>query len=167
MRGVVLLVVNEEGKYLLAQRASTKKRDPNKWTVAVSGMVEQGESYEEAIIRETKEELGITVTPSFLMKRKCVGEEAINFFQAIFYVQLSKDTQLTFDEQEVQDTKRLSKAEINQRLKDSPDDIIGAFHKYREIVKNMALPLIKHNQKGKTYQADNFQILYRNAGSIL
>ena len=31
----------------------------------------------------------------------------------------------------------------------------------------MTLSLIKDNQKGKTYQADGFQFLYRKAGSML
>ena len=57
MRTVSLRVVNEYGETLLVQRASTKSREPNKWTIAVGGGVEPGETYEEAIIRETKEEL--------------------------------------------------------------------------------------------------------------
>jgi 16S rRNA (adenine1518-N6/adenine1519-N6)-dimethyltransferase len=116
------------------QRASTKRREPNKRTIAVGGGVEAGESYEEAIVRETKEELGITVKPTFLVKRKSVDEEAINFFQAIFYVQLPKDTPFQFDEHEIQNTKWLSKAEIDERSQTSPDDFVASFHKYWEII---------------------------------
>jgi 16S rRNA (adenine1518-N6/adenine1519-N6)-dimethyltransferase len=160
--------VDEDKETLLVQRASTKKREPNKRTIAVGGGVEAGESYEEAIVRETKEELGITVKPTFLVKRKSVDEEIINFFQAIFYVQLPKNTPFQFDEHEIQNKKWLSKAEIDERLQTSPEDFIDSFRKYRELINETitVLPLIKDNQKGKTYQVDDFQILYRNAGSI-
>jgi 8-oxo-dGTP pyrophosphatase MutT (NUDIX family) len=134
MRVVVLRIVNEYGETLLVQRAATKKREPNKRTIAVGGGVEQGESYEEAIIRETEEELGIVVKPTFLVKRKSVDEEAINFFQAIFYVQLPKHTPFMFDEHEIQHTKWASKEEIDHLLTTSSDDFIDTFRKYQPII---------------------------------
>jgi isopentenyldiphosphate isomerase len=52
-----LRVMNEKGEYLITQRATTKSQSPNKRTLAVNGTVEQGESYEENIIKETQEEI--------------------------------------------------------------------------------------------------------------
>ena len=52
-----LFVMNEQGEILLTQRSANKSHNPNKRTLAVNGTVEQGESYESNIIKETKEEI--------------------------------------------------------------------------------------------------------------
>jgi len=57
---VALILLNNKGKILLQKRASTKKIEPNKWAWH-GGHVIAGETNIEAIIRETKEELGITL----------------------------------------------------------------------------------------------------------
>ena len=54
-----LWITNSKGEVLLARRAFNKKHDPGKWGPAVSGTVEEGETYESNIIKETEEELGI------------------------------------------------------------------------------------------------------------
>lgn len=48
-------------KNLIQKRAATKKQAPNKWGMT-AGHVDAGENFEEAIIREIKEELGIEVS---------------------------------------------------------------------------------------------------------
>lgn len=135
MRSVALRITNEHWETLLIQRASTKKREPNTRTTAVGGGVEQGETYEEAIIRETEEEIWIKITkPTLLIKRKSVNEEVVNFFMSIFHLQLPKDTPFQFDTEEIQYTKRLPKEKIDQRLATSPEDFVGAFRGYRPII---------------------------------
>jgi 8-oxo-dGTP diphosphatase len=51
-----------EGKALLVQRADNEDFLPSYWE-QVGGKVEPGESQEEAVIREVKEEAGINVVP--------------------------------------------------------------------------------------------------------
>ena len=53
-------LVDSDGNILLAQRAFSKKVDPGKWGPSVAGTVEKGETYEENIIKESKEEIGLT-----------------------------------------------------------------------------------------------------------
>ena len=55
-----LWVINSKDDVLLARRVLTKKNDPGKWSTGVAGTVENKESYEENIVREAQEELGIT-----------------------------------------------------------------------------------------------------------
>lgn len=55
-----LWIIDSSGDILLAQRTLDKKIDPGKWAEAVGGTVENAESYEETVIREAAEELGIT-----------------------------------------------------------------------------------------------------------
>lgn len=58
---VALILLNTKGEILLQKRASTKKIEPNKWAWH-GGHVIAGETCLEAIIRETKEELGIILS---------------------------------------------------------------------------------------------------------
>lgn len=50
---------NEKGELFLQKRALTKDLLPGKWDTAVGGHISPGESPEEALKRETEEELGI------------------------------------------------------------------------------------------------------------
>jgi 8-oxo-dGTP diphosphatase len=55
------LFIRPDGKVLLGLRAPSKKVWPNHWDT-VGGHVEAGESLEQALVRETQEEVGVTPT---------------------------------------------------------------------------------------------------------
>ena len=55
------LFIGADGKILLGLRAPTKKVWPNHWDT-IGGRVEAGESLDEALVREAREEVGVTPT---------------------------------------------------------------------------------------------------------
>ncbi len=62
----VLVLHPLDGTILLQKRSLGKDTSPGLWDVSVGGHVTFGQSYEEAVVRETREELGIDVTEADL-----------------------------------------------------------------------------------------------------
>ncbi|HEY1683774.1 MAG TPA: NUDIX domain-containing protein [Tepidisphaeraceae bacterium] len=58
----VVVAIERDGKFLCIRRAKNLPRAPGK-VCFPGGMIEPGESQEQAVIREMKEELGIDVEP--------------------------------------------------------------------------------------------------------
>ena len=55
------------GKYLMLRRSSEKDVGSGSWE-CVTGRVDQGEGFSEALQREVMEELGVHVTPDFILR---------------------------------------------------------------------------------------------------
>ncbi len=83
---VHLHIFNSEGKLFLQKRAMIKDIQPGKWDTSVGGHIGPGETVGEALIRETREELGlINLTPRFLGKyvyESSMERELVNSFSA-------------------------------------------------------------------------------------
>lgn len=60
--GIGAVIINDEGKYLLAKRGVRAKNEKGKWEFP-GGSVEFGDTMWETIVREMKEELGIEIEP--------------------------------------------------------------------------------------------------------
>ena len=58
----------KDGKILLSQRSAKKAICPLMWDVSVAGHVDAGETIEAAAIRETKEEIGLSISEKNLIK---------------------------------------------------------------------------------------------------
>lgn len=68
----VLWIINEDGEILLAQRAHHKSQDPDVWGPSVTGKLEVGETFDQALVREVEEELGLKptdYTPIYLFEK--------------------------------------------------------------------------------------------------
>lgn len=85
---VHLHVFNADGALYLQKRPMWKDIQPGKWDTAVGGHVDVGESPQDALFREVREELGITeFTPEFVDKyvfESAVERELVYVFQTTY-----------------------------------------------------------------------------------
>lgn len=66
---VHLHVFNPQGEVYLQHRPAWKSIQPNRWDTAVGGHIDLDETPKEALLRETREEIGLTdFTPRFLCR---------------------------------------------------------------------------------------------------
>ena len=85
---VHLHLFDSQGRIYLQQRPLWKDIQPGKWDTAVGGHVDYGEAIEIALLREVREELGITdVEPCFLQRYVFESErekELVHVFRAVY-----------------------------------------------------------------------------------
>ena len=93
---VHLHIFNSQGDLYLQKRVMTKKIQPGKWDTAVGGHIDYGESVEEALLRETREELGVeNFTPEFLMSyefRSAVEAELVYSYKCVYNGEFNPDS---------------------------------------------------------------------------
>jgi isopentenyldiphosphate isomerase len=65
-RCIYLLVFNQRGELFIHQRTAAKDIYPSYWDTAVGGVLAKGESFDEGVRRESREELGVELVPEFL-----------------------------------------------------------------------------------------------------
>ena len=92
---VHLHIFNEAGDLYLQKRPMTKDIQPGKWDTAVGGHVDYGETTEEALRREVREELGITdFTPEFITRyvfESSIEKELVNTFRTTYTGEITPD----------------------------------------------------------------------------
>jgi isopentenyldiphosphate isomerase len=85
---VHLHIFNSKGELYLQKRVMTKKIQPGKWDTAVGGHVDYGENVEVALLRETREELGVKdFVPEFLMRyefRSTIEAEMVYIYRCTY-----------------------------------------------------------------------------------
>lgn len=125
-----LWVINSYGQVLLAQRLLTKKQDPGRWGPAVAGTIEDGETYEENIRKEAREELGIDGV-AFKMGPKIFVEDngfGQGYFAQTFVAVLDWPTEkFTPQASEVAGVQWFDAATLPEAVRNEPEAFVAGF----------------------------------------
>jgi isopentenyl-diphosphate delta-isomerase len=107
---------------LLQRRALCKESWPGLWDISVAGHVSSGESAVDAAIRETREEIGLTVVASDLhhlgtLRYQCVLRDDFieNEFHEVYLLRRALDlSALTLDAEEVAEVRWVSLRDLDR-----------------------------------------------------
>ncbi|WP_346931256.1 NUDIX domain-containing protein [Clostridium sp.] len=118
-RVIHLWILNSRNELLIQQRSADKDAGANLWYVSVGGHIESSESIESTLIRETKEELGLDISPFmnsveylYTFKETMIEKNGAFFdneFYDVFVLKANFDIdEVTVQEEEVQAVKYIS-----------------------------------------------------------
>lgn len=123
-----LWLFTSNGEILLQQRSQKKTIYPLLWDVSVAGHIDAGETFIEAVLRETKEEIGLQLEPNHLQKigtflhetNYANGKIKDNEFHQVFIAKLNVElNNLMPQEDEVEALKLVSFKEFEILLNNS------------------------------------------------
>ncbi len=128
-----LWVTNSKNEILLAKRHHTKTHHPNMWGPAVSGTVDEGETYLENIIKETEEELGLkNIQPQPGPKTETNNE--YHHFTQWYTLSINKPAaEFKIPKNEVAEIKWFSPDELEKKLRETPEKFLPNLKKYFEL----------------------------------
>lgn len=123
---VHVCVFNSDGKMLIQRRQPFKRSWSGMWDLPVGGSSVSGDTSISAAIRETSEEIGVTLVPDEL-RRILTIETATGVFDDIYVVHKDLDeTALTLQYEEVEQVKWASAEEIKSMI---DEKIFIPYHK--------------------------------------
>jgi isopentenyl-diphosphate delta-isomerase type 1 len=113
-RSVMFFIFDDEDKVLVTKRTKTKDFFPEYWSIVLGGHVHAGESYEEAVVREIEEEVGLKAKPFFISSfKKRIPEEKEN---VKVYGVAVKD-RIILNDEELEKGEFLDLEEMEEKLK--------------------------------------------------
>jgi len=128
MRRIVrVFVFSTDGKLLLQRRSPNVIAFPNLWDQSAGGHVDIGEDPETAARRETREELGITVSLEEVVNYHRSDDPADKVFSYVYRATITPDTSIDFDTHEVAEVKWYTVTEFEQAVHDTPEAFTPTF----------------------------------------
>ena len=124
-----LWVTDKDQNILLAQRALVRKFNPGMWGPAVSGTVEEGETYKSNIIKEAREEIGL-VNFELILGPKNRVSSGHEYFGQWFTAIVDNDYLFVKQIEKVENIKWFAKSEIIKLLDENPAMFSKNFRSY-------------------------------------
>lgn len=129
-KAVAVFIINSKKQVLLQKRSKNKKMWPDMWDISAGGHVLAGEFGFQVIIREIKEELGLSVKKEEIIFIGCStsinkkGDILNKHFNEYYIVTKDIDEKnLSLQKEEVSEVKWINKEEIIERIKNNYDEI--------------------------------------------
>ena len=125
-RAIHLLVYNSIGELFLQKRSIKKDCFPDTWDSSASGHLDSGEDYDNCILREPREELGLKLKqpPERLFKIDACVETGQEF---VWVYKLFHEGPFQLDPEEISDGGWFSISQIDDWIAASPKDFAPAF----------------------------------------
>ncbi|MBM3211601.1 NUDIX domain-containing protein [Candidatus Poribacteria bacterium] len=108
-----VLVFNSKGELFLQKRSMNKDIQPGKWDTSVGGHLDPGETFDQAVRREIKEELGIETPLEYIYEywmHSEVETEYVHTYTCVY------DGPIKFDPKEISEGRFWTKEEIESNL---------------------------------------------------
>lgn len=145
-RAVYAFIINKQGDILLQKRSNSKKLWPNLWDVTVGGHVDAGEFGRQALIRESKEELGIDIDDNDIKylvgstSTNVQGDIINNHYNECYLITKDIDiSTIKLQPEEVAEIRFFSKDEILKRISNNYEGLTektGAWNFLVKILEN-------------------------------
>lgn len=109
---VRIILLNENNEILIQKRSALVKYCPLKWELSASGHVDVGENELDAAIRETKEELGVSLDANNIkLIHTSINKNALTY---TYIARIKNSTEFTLQKEEVEEVKYVSLFEFKK-----------------------------------------------------
>ncbi len=133
-RNIRVVLRDESGRFLSQKRSIKKNSYPGMWTVAASGHVDEGESWDAAAQRETQEEIGVSAEMNLIGKfafQDDTNGKKIRQLLHVYEGVIDSSIEFQMEEDEVEDMKWFEIDELKKLIKTTPEQFTPSL---REII---------------------------------
>lgn len=129
-RNIRVMLRDEDGLILSQKRSMKKDLFPGMWTVAAGGHVDEGETWETAAARETKEEIGVSpelkLVGDFVFKSD-EGSKKVRQIIRVYEGTIGSSTQFDLEENEVDEIAWYEPGVLKTMMQETPDKFTPSF----------------------------------------
>jgi isopentenyl-diphosphate Delta-isomerase len=125
-RAVHVFVFNSRGEVFLQKRSMSKDSSPGLWDSSASGHLDCGEGYDDCVMRELREEIGLDVgeCPRRLFKVAACDQTGQEF---VWMYQCASEGPFTLHTDEIERGDWFSPERVTQWVRERPEDFAPAF----------------------------------------
>jgi isopentenyldiphosphate isomerase len=125
-RAVHVLVFNLRGEIFLQKRSMTKDREAGKWDSSTSGHVDSGEDYDTCVVRELREEIGLSLSspPKRLFKIAACPQTDREF---VWVYRCESEGPFRLHPDEIECGDWFTPEKVMRWIAEKPEELAGAF----------------------------------------